>query len=74
MSDLSVGTHWNDCWKERAHHGCAVARIAQLESDDVESAREIDAYRMAIDFYLARIAALEAQLAERERYTFQVRP
>ena len=24
-------THWSDCWRERAHHACAVARIAGLE-------------------------------------------
>lgn len=25
-------THWNDCWKERTHHDCAAARIAELEA------------------------------------------
>ena len=23
-------THWDDCWRERSHHDCAVARIESL--------------------------------------------
>ena len=25
-------THWSDCWRDPAHHDCAVARIAGLEA------------------------------------------
>lgn len=25
-------THWNDCWKERTHHDCAVARIYERDA------------------------------------------
>lgn len=32
MSDLRVKTHWVDCWKDSAHHGCALARIRELEA------------------------------------------
>lgn len=26
-------THWDGCWKDRAHHGCAVALAERLEAD-----------------------------------------
>ena len=60
------------CLTRRAE--TAEARIAQLESDDVESAKEVDAYRIASESHLTRIAALEAQLAEREWRPIETAP
>jgi hypothetical protein len=31
--------HWSNCWKDRRHHGCALARISHL---DAELAQEIE--------------------------------
>lgn len=28
-----VRTHWEECWRERSHHACAVARIEKLEAE-----------------------------------------
>ena len=36
-------THWSDCWRDPAHHDCAVARIAELEA--ALAASEKDAAR-----------------------------
>lgn len=31
VSQVQHGTtHWDDCWKDRGHHACAVARIDEL--------------------------------------------
>lgn len=35
-------THWDDCWRERGHHNCAVARVERLEA-------ERDALREQVD-------------------------
>lgn len=47
MSDLpypenDARTHWDECWKHRGHHNCAVARIADLQSRLAECERSLE--------------------------------
>lgn len=36
-------THWTDCWRERRHHDCAVARLERLLAivEDLAKAPEV---------------------------------
>lgn len=41
MSDLPYPeneghTHWDECWKERGHHNCAVAKVERLTRENEE--------------------------------------
>jgi hypothetical protein len=47
------------------HYHDLEQRIRELEADDVESAKEVYAYRAASENHLARIRELEAALDER---------
>jgi len=43
-------THWEECWKERGHHNCAVARAEALE-------RQLNALREGLNQTALRVRA-----------------
>lgn len=45
-----VRTHWDGCWRDQAHHACAVAEVGRLR-EALESIRD---YRPAAMDYASR--------------------
>ena len=56
-----AGAHWEGCWRDPAHHACAVAEVLRLQDDAL-----LEALQAAIDGMSAemrRAEAAEAALA-----------
>lgn len=65
---MNERTHWYDCWKDRAHHDCALARIAELEEalrDLIAAATDLDITSYDYNAVLARAESALAKEGER---------
>lgn len=59
-------THWNDCWKERTHHDCAVARIYERDARIVELEAQRNRATYEVSSLLKELSALRARIAKLE--------
>ena len=44
---VEIRTHWEGCWKDPAHHGCAVKEVERLRAEN-ETLRSLVGTVMAI--------------------------
>lgn len=68
--DLQQGTHWDDCWRERGHHACAIAKIENLLVFYNEHCGEVERLRSQLSTNVCRDwkeAEKRAEKAEAER-------
>lgn len=51
-----LSTHWEDCFKERNHHNCAVQRVYDLEDELKALAKR---YRQLIELFVKQSHAVQ---------------
>lgn len=71
---MSGRTHWGECWRDPAHHGCAVGEIERLKARDEEWQRKASAWMASpeatqwLDGYRELAQKLNAAEAEAQKW------
>jgi len=62
MSKPHIHTHWDECWKDRKHHACAMRRIEELAQRVAELELENDNLNSALRSAYDAISGWEERL------------
>lgn len=57
-------THWEGCWRDRAHHECAVAKIERLEAEGSKLLATAEEQLNTLDDLVQRIEEWEGDIRQ----------